>query len=373
MSEKLVKVYHTIMENDNFEIAAKDLLKLVINTQKQNSNKLRVLYVNIKGHRNKAGGFDQDMYKLQMEYGREFLIQFFKEIHFPLYSMKNVSYQNNDIPKKLKLYRTTEEDMSIERLYIENYSNTEFISERDVYCYLEHFSVFLRCYNEWEWRDALVKTGKFDEKVLMNLWYQHLKDIINEIFNNFIYGNLLSATAMTRTLIECYVYISILIKEKDPKLIEDWYLCSLIRKARNNNTLRKAVLKYVRGYCKIHGINYSEVKRKFYGENGNDNNWLLSIVESNKYGSVTFYGACKYLGETYIYGDYQNLCSFVHGQDVYSKMMPFTFYSSIYTKLYLMSEYIFKAVSMFEINTIMENQIQNLKDELYELGEHYLC
>ena len=33
-----------------------------------------------------------------------------KEIHFPLYSMKNVSYQNNDIPEKLKLEVNDEEE-----------------------------------------------------------------------------------------------------------------------------------------------------------------------------------------------------------------------------------------------------------------------
>ena len=110
MPEKVVKICHTIMENDSIKSAAKDLLKLLSNTQKQKPNKPRILYININGHRNKAGGYDQEMYKLQMEYGRKFLIQFFEEIHFPLYSMKNVSYQNNDIPEKLKLEENDEEE-----------------------------------------------------------------------------------------------------------------------------------------------------------------------------------------------------------------------------------------------------------------------
>lgn len=278
-----VEIFHTITENDSFDKASNDLFKLLVDQQKKRPNKSRVLYVDIKGHRNRVGGFDQDMYRLQMEYGKKFLVQFFKEVHFPLYSMKNVSYQNNNIPKKLRLNVVNEDEMSLERLYIENYSNTEFVSEQDVYCYLKHFSDFLRYYSDWNWNTGLIKNEKFDEKFLMNLWFQHLKNIINEIFNNFIYGNLLSATAMTRTLIECYVYISILVKEK--------------------------------------------------------NQWLLSIVKPNKYGSVTFNQACQHLGKSYIYKDYQNLSSFIHGQDVYSKMMPFSFYSSIYEKLYLISEY----------------------------------
>lgn len=78
------------------------------------------------------------------------------------------------------------------------------------------------------------------------------------------------------------------------------------------------------------------------------------------------------MGEPGIYDDYQSLCAYVHGQDVYSKMIPFTFYSSIYEKMYLMSYYIFKSVHMFELDSILENQIQILEEELYYLGEHYL-
>lgn len=312
-----VEIFHTITENDSFDKASNDLFKLLVDQQKKRPNKSRVLYVDIKGHRNRAGGFDQDMYRLQMEYGKKFLVQFFKEVHFPLYSMKNVSYQNNNIPKKLRLNVVNEDEMSLERLYIENYSNTEFVSEQDVYCYLKHFSDFLRYYSDWNWNTGLIKNEKFDEKFLMNLWFQHLKNIINEIFNNFIYGNLLSATAMTRTLIECYVYISILVKEKNQRLIEDWYLCGLFRKAKNNKRIEESILKYVKVYCKTQKIDYSEVYDKFYKKWGNENQWLLSIVKPNKYGSVTFNQACQHLGKSYIYKDYQNLSSFIHGQDVY--------------------------------------------------------
>ena len=47
------------------------------------------------------------------------------------------------------------------------------------------------------------------------------EEMMNELFNNFIHGNLLSAAAMTRTLIECYVYINILLQEQDLQLAED--------------------------------------------------------------------------------------------------------------------------------------------------------
>lgn len=110
MTRQRIAIYHRVMKRENFEVAAKDLFRLLVNAQKQSPDQPRVLYVDIDGHRNKAGGYDQEMYKLQMEYGRKFLFQFFEEIHFPLYSMKNVSYQNNDIPEKLKLEVNDEEE-----------------------------------------------------------------------------------------------------------------------------------------------------------------------------------------------------------------------------------------------------------------------
>lgn len=255
----------------------------------------------------------------------------------------------------------------LEKLYIENYSNTEFVSEEDVYEYLKYFSAFLRHYDEWNsWNK--IENSDLDEHGLMLLWRDHLKNLCIELFNSFLYGNLLTAAAMTRTLIECYVYIRVLIEEENPELLEDWFLASLIKHAKEDKSSKSGMLNQVKAYCKVIGRDFEKEEKRLYAEK-NDNKWLSGVIHLNKFGVRKI---CEYLDETEIYDDYSYLCSFIHGQDVLSKMQPFLFYSSIYSKLFIMSLYIFKAIRLFEIDDDLENEIQKLEEKLYELGETYL-
>lgn len=77
------------------------------------------------------------------------------------------------------------------------------------------------------------------------------------------------------------------------------------------------------------------------------------------------------MGEKDVYTDFQRTSSFVHGQDILSKLMPFTFYVSIYNKLYLMMWYIFKTIGLYDLGEAMEEKIYELKMELLELGQKY--
>lgn len=353
MEEKAIALYHRIMKRENFETAAQDLFQLLVNAQKREPNKPRILYVDIDGHRNGAGGFDRDMLELQKEFGIGFLLQFFQEVHFPLISVKNTKKQNNDIPPELVI------------------ENAEFMSEKEVYDYLKRLSKFLRGYDRWDGYQINTESAEKDKFHLMHMWHEHLKNMIMELFNNFLYGNLLSAAAMTRTLIECYVYISILIKEQNRSLVEDWYLCSLMMKTKGSEELEIKISEAVKQYCEAMKRDYLEVCHKFdpHDRNNNENSWLRDVIGDKR---VTFRKACSYLGEPEVYEDFQQLCSFVHGQDVAAKMMPFTFYSSIYTKLYLMCTYIFKSIRLFDIDDAMEQEMQSLEQELAELEEQML-
>lgn len=299
-------------------------------------------------------------------------MQFFQEVHFPLISVKNTKKQNNDIPPELVIENAeNKKDQSLDELYIENYSNTEFMSEKEVYDYLKRLSKFLRDYDRWDGYQINTESAEKDKFYLMHMWHEHLKNMIMELFNNFLYGNLLSATAMTRTLIECYVYISILIKEQSSSLVEDWYLCSLMMKTKESEELEIKISEAVKQYCEAMERDYSEVCHKFdsHDRNNNENSWLRDVIGDKR---VTFRKACSYLWEPEVYEDFQQLCSFVHGQDVAAKMMPFTFYSSIYTKLYLMCTYMFKSIRLFDIDDAMEQEMQRLEQELAELEEQML-
>ena len=105
MTRQRIAIYHRVMKRENFEVAAKDLFRLLVNAQKQSPDQPRVLYVDIDGHRDKAGGFDNDMFELQAQFGMGFLAQYFEEV--PLYSIKNPKQQNNDIPERLEIITPT--------------------------------------------------------------------------------------------------------------------------------------------------------------------------------------------------------------------------------------------------------------------------
>lgn len=115
------------------------------------------------------------------------------------------------------------------------------------------------------------------------------------------------------------------------------------------------------------GYNYDEIYNKF--SKRNTNIWLESVLSKK---NVSFKDICCYIDEFYIYEDFQKICSFVHAQDISTKIMPFTFYSSIYEKLLLMSTYIFKTIRLFRVTEEMEYKIDKLEEELLLLGKNFL-
>ncbi len=210
-------------------------------------------------------------------------------------------------------------------------------------------------------------TEEYDSSGWLFGWRLHIKDLINELFTLFIYGNLISAAAMTRSLIECYVYLRILKKEKSAKLLEDWYLCSTIIGSKKYDAVnQKQMLESVERYCQDRNLDYSEAYHRFI--KGNENSWLTNIIPKKR---ITFRDACDYLHEADIYSDFQHTSSFVHGQDITSKVQPFTFYISIYHKFYIMMSYIYKTIRLYPIDEEMEEEIQGLEAELLALAEVY--
>ena len=136
----------------------------------------------------------------------------------PLISVMNPHEQKNDIPEKLFIQNSrNERDNSLEKLYIENYSNTEFISEEDVYEYMMNMSEFLKNYNETFYRHR--EKAEYDPFGHLLMWHNHINDLIIELFNTFVHGNLLSVSAMTRTLIECYILVKILKTERSAEVL----------------------------------------------------------------------------------------------------------------------------------------------------------
>jgi len=358
-------LYHRVMRRENFETAAKDLVCLLKTAETKSPGMPRILYVDIDGHRNENGGFDSDMLELQTKFGVGFLSQFFTEVHFPLVSFENPNPQRNDVPDKLDILNPeNKRDDSLNELFVENYSNTEFMSEEDVYDFLKIFSAFLKEYNDFSRESVQKENPDFDPLGWMKTWRRHMDDLINELFDCFLYGNLLSTAAMTRTLIECYVYYSVLVKEKNERLLDEWYLCSVCRTADGGDRREELV----RSYCELRKLNFNE-KWEFFSKNKRVDAWLAPVLPKGRSGISA---ACEYLDvDNAVYEDYQRACAFVHGQDLTSKVLPFAFYSSVFSKLYMMIFYIFKTVRLFGLNAALEARVRDMEKDLLRLAEKY--
>lgn len=245
--EDKVALYHRVMRHENFEKAAKDLFDLLKLSQIKSPNVDRVLYVDIDGHINAAGGYDHDMFELQKEFGVSFLGKFFAEVHFPLIHFINPNPQCNNVPKKLEIFSPNKHsDNHLNDLYIENYSNTEFISEPDVHSYMSKAHDFLVEYRDHDSDCMMCEDNDDAGNVHVRTWKNHISELINELYNAFIHGNLFTVAAMTRTLIECFVYYSIIVRSGDEQLIHHWYICNLCCSQKADDRLQEIVYKYCR-------------------------------------------------------------------------------------------------------------------------------
>ena len=365
MDQAGVALYHRVLRRENFEKAAKDLVSLVYAAEKKEPGKPRTLYLDIDGHRNAQGEFDADMLELQEEFGLRFLLPFLTEVHFPLISDRNKNPQRNDVPERLEIsHARNEKDHSLDAPYVENFSHTEYQSEATVYAYLKQVSDFLKRYQELDAEYALLPPEPYDPQNYLLQWRLHMRELINELFNMFVGGNLFSAAAMTRTLMECCVYGKVLKQEKSARLLEDWFLCGMIRSLPGQDgALRQAKLKTVYALCSAWNREPEETIRRF--KKGNENEWLVSVIPGK--GRIYFSHVCEYLQETELYQTYQWACAFVHGQDIRSKMHPFTFYDSTYHLLTVMMSYIFRAIRLYPVSEELEAEMQKLERDLAAL------
>ena len=294
-----------------------------------------------------------------------FLLPFLTEVHFPLISDRNKNPQRNDVPERLEIsHARNEKDHSLDDLYVENFSHTEYQSEATVYAYLKQVSDFLKRYQELDAEYALLPPEPYDPQNYLLQWRLHMRELINELFNMFVGGNLFSTAAMTRTLMECCVYGKVLKQEKSARLLEDWFLCGMIRSLPGQDgALRQAKLKTVYALCSAWNREPEETIRRF--KKGNENEWLVSVIPGK--GRIYFSHVCEYLQETELYQTYQWACAFVHGQDIRSKMHPFTFYDSTYHLLTVMMSYIFRAIRLYPVSEELEAEMQKLERDLAAL------
>ena len=100
-----VVISHRIFAHENFDKAAQTLLRLLHRAQLQSPGAERVLFLDIDGHTNPNGGFDDDMFELQTKFMAEILMKFLTRVETPLGAYRNSRPQDNNIPEALNLIR----------------------------------------------------------------------------------------------------------------------------------------------------------------------------------------------------------------------------------------------------------------------------
>ena len=102
-TESKIAIHHRIKSTEGFDRSVEILMSLVREAQERNPGAPRVLYLDIDGHRNDVGGFDQDMFELQSVFMFTVLFDFFSEVYCPLYHACNPAYQKDVIPENLQI------------------------------------------------------------------------------------------------------------------------------------------------------------------------------------------------------------------------------------------------------------------------------
>ncbi len=100
---RMAVMYHCVYGHEDFNTSANILFKLVRNMEKQMPGRPRALYLDIEGHRNEAGGFDDDMFELQCGFILDFLLPYLTVVCMPLGKYKSGRPQENDLPERLAI------------------------------------------------------------------------------------------------------------------------------------------------------------------------------------------------------------------------------------------------------------------------------
>ena len=94
-------IHYTVPADEGFEQSARALFALVQQASHQNAGRPRHLHLEIEGHTNAAGGFDQEMLKLQRDFVCGALLPYLTRASTPLLEAKNPGAQTEVIPDDL--------------------------------------------------------------------------------------------------------------------------------------------------------------------------------------------------------------------------------------------------------------------------------
>jgi hypothetical protein len=101
--DNTVSLYHVVAASDDFETAAQDIFALLKRAEDEFPGWPRVLYLDIEGHLDEKGRFENDFVEFQQEFLIAAMGKFFTALALPLVSVVNPNPQSNDVPDSLRL------------------------------------------------------------------------------------------------------------------------------------------------------------------------------------------------------------------------------------------------------------------------------
>lgn len=104
ISEKGIAIYHEMKATEDFEETAERLFTMVRDAAHRFPGAPRKLLLDIEGHRNGLGAFDDDAYELQRHFVLGFLMPFLSGVSIPLLQATNNQPQRDDVPHRLDIF-----------------------------------------------------------------------------------------------------------------------------------------------------------------------------------------------------------------------------------------------------------------------------
>ena len=125
-----IVIFYKIKEKENFEMAANRIYNLIYRIQEENPYKDRTLILEIEGHRNKSGEYDNDMFELQFDFLIDIMFPYLHALHMPLISICNEGKQKKLPSDSLLIASTQEEFDELKKQYKKE--NKELIDLREI-------------------------------------------------------------------------------------------------------------------------------------------------------------------------------------------------------------------------------------------------
>lgn len=98
-----IALYHVMKASDGFDETAQALFQLVRMAARQYRAQRRVLFLDVEGHRNPAGGFDNAAFEIINDFTLGTLKQWLSEVHTPLLHAVTTQPQSEDVPDHLEI------------------------------------------------------------------------------------------------------------------------------------------------------------------------------------------------------------------------------------------------------------------------------